>query len=354
MFTEKTTINTTVSSDFLYALRGVQLNKATDWYWEKRRTAEKVPYVVYHVKYPFSEKELSNYINEWEEIDTQLAKALGSLAERADQANSIGDLISLRDEGLRLAQIFNEPRKTLAINTSKRIDATLDDVRLDIIDHEQGQAMATLESKGRRYRADGSPGFTSDCATLRDINFSENQLHYIIHYESVFCKGTGNEFINLETDIDGRSVKARSMIPVDSNLAQLGVNGSLILHRIEQSDLHTWRLPMRLYSDSDVEVKEIEMLVERVNQRFLAALSKKGRAGLSTYIDQPLAQALEGKGDHVIEFEAPKYTSNVDDLFNSLFEQEALYTASGKILYKQKDGEEIRTYHFEGVPVSLK
>lgn len=353
-FKEDTKINTTITSDFLYALRGVQLNKATDWYWESRRTAEKIPYVVYHVKYPFTEKELDNYIREWEAMDAELGAALNSLAERAAKASSVTELVAMRDEGVRLSQIFKEPRKTLAINTSNRIDQKLKDARIEVSDHDRGQITMAIRSNGQRLRAESMPYFKSGCAVLDDMRFSETEGLYVIHYDPSFCTGMQDEFITLETTIDGRNLSEKIVIPSDSNLVRIGINGPLVLHRVEQGDLHTWRLPVRLFNEADVELMDIEIVVERVSQRFFAALSKKGRAGLNTYINQPLGQKLPGKGDHTITFEAVKYTSSIDDMVNSMFDQTADYQASGKIMYKRNDAEETRTYRFEGVQVVLK
>jgi hypothetical protein len=309
---------------------------------------------VYHVKYPFTEKELDNYIREWEAMDAELGKALNSLSERSANATSVGELVALRDEGKRLSQIFKEPRKTLAINTSSRIDQMLKDARIEVMDHDRGQITMAIRSNGHRLRAESMPYFKSGCAVLEDISFAEMERLYIVHYDPMFCTGTQDEFISLETTLDGRTLSEKIMVPTDSNVVRIGINGPLVLHRVEQGDLHTWRLPLRLFNDDDVELTDIEIVVERVNQRLFAALSKKGRAGLTTYINQPLGQELRGKGDHTISFEAIKYTSNVDDMVNSLFDQTADYQASGKILYKRNDAEETRTYRFEGVRVVLK
>jgi hypothetical protein len=153
--------------------------------------------------------------------------------------------------------------------------------------------------------------------------------------------------------VDGRLEKLEVPIPADSARVRLLVSGPLQLYR-SRGNMYEWRLPLRMLSDSEVEVTEIEISMERTAGRFLASLSRKGRAGLFTNIRQPLDLRLSGKGEYSVDFEAPKYTNEADDVFRSIFEAESDYRASGKITYRHAADGEQRTYDFSGWPVVLK
>ncbi len=352
LFKENTKVNTTVTSDFLRSLRGVQISKATDWYWELRRTPEKERYVVYHVKYPFTENELETYIREWEALDAELASELNGLSEKVENSNSISELLLLKTESERLAKIFKEPRRSLALNTADRIAQKLADARLEVVSHQRGEAMVALRSNGTMLRSADGLRFDSKCAGLEQQQYLENEGLYLIHYDVSYCTQAEESF-TLSTQINGRNLSLTAAIPADPAHVRLAIQGQLQLYRV-QGHLHEWRLPIRLFSDETIEITEVEIGLERIGGRFLAALSRKGRAGLYTQIQQSIEASFAGKGDHVLTFEAPKFTNEADEIFTSLFENSAMYTASGKVIYRRSGQSETRSYRFDRLPVSIR
>lgn len=352
LFRENTQIQTTVASNFLRSLRGVQVGKATDWYWEERRTAEKEHYVVYHIKYPFTEGELNTYIQEWEALDAALARELASLGTKAESAQSVGELELLKIEAARLALIFKEPRRTLALNVQARIEQKLSDVRLEVVDHQRGQLLIALRSNGTRLEAMDDLRFDSPCAVLSAQQFLNEDLLYLIDYDVTYCHQADDQIV-IGTTVDGEELKLEAIIPADPAHVQFAVQGPLQLYRI-QGHLHEWHLPIRLVEDEEVEITEIEIILERVEGRFLASLSRRGRAGLFTRLEQRMGMVLSGKGDHMLRFEAPKYTNEADEVFSALFEHMASYRASGKIYYRRGGQAEPRSYRFDQLAVSVK
>lgn len=355
-FKESTNIQTTVSSNFLRSLRGVHLNKATDWYWELRRTPEKERYVVYHIKYPFSEAELDNYIREWEALDAEMAAELNSLASRVENAATLSELVLLKSEAQRLAEIFKEPRRTLALNAADRAAHKLNDVRFELIESDRNSAVVALRTNGSRISSADAPLFRSNCARLESINCVEEEGLHLVRFDASACEGLTEDDFTLSVTAENRRVELRVPIPPDSTRVRFMVSGPLQIYRSPTgpSHMHEWRLPLRLLSDSEVEITEIEISMERTAGRFLASLSRKGRAGLFTNIRQPLDLRLSGKGEYSVAFEAPKYTNEADDVFRSVFESEAEYRASGKISYRPSPGGEQRTYDFSSWPVVVR
>jgi hypothetical protein len=352
LFKENLKVNTTVTSDFLRSLRGVQLSKATDWYWELRRTPEKERYVVYHVKYPFTENELETYIREWESLDAELANELNSLAEKVEKSKNISELLLLKTEAERLARIFKEPRRTMALNTASRIAQKLDDTRLEVIEHQRGQVLVALRSNGTHLRNSDVLRFDSRCAAIESQQYLEEDGLHLIHYDVAYCS-QAEESLTLSTSINGRQLTVSTAIPADPAHVGLSIQGQLQLYRL-QGHLHEWRLPVRLLSDESIEITNIEISLERTAGRFLASLSRKGRAGLYTLIQEPLQDTLTGKGDHLLSFEAAKLSNEADDIFSALFEDSATYEASGKINYRRNGSDESRSYRFERLPVSIR
>lgn len=353
MFKESMDIQTTVSSNFLHSLRGVQLSKAADWYWELRRTPEKERYVVYHIKYPFSEAELDNYIREWEAIDTEMAEELNSLGSRIENAATISELVLVKSEARRLADLFKEPRRTMALNAEARAAHKLDDIRLELIEHDRTSAVVALRTNGARIASADAPLFRSDCARLESIDYTKEEGLYIVRYDASACEGHTNHNFTLSVMAGDRREAITVPIPADPGSVRLMVSGPLQLYR-SHGHMHQWSLPLRLLSDSEAVITEVEISMERTSGRFLASLSRKGRAGIYTNIKQPLNLHLSGKGEYSLEFEAPQYTNEADDVFRSIFESEAVYHASGKVSYRTGDEGATRSFDFSGWPVVLK
>ncbi len=351
-FRENTQVNTTVSSAFLSSLRGVHINKASDWYWEQRRTPEKVRYVVYHIKYPFSQEELSAYIAEWEALDQELNSELQKLNSRAEQTQNISELEVLCTEAERLTEIFKEPRRSLAANTATRIRQKMADTRLEVIEHQRGEILVALRSNGDRMRLAEPLRFQSPCASIIDQRFIEEEAFYLVHYDAAFCDKPDQKIV-LSASIDGRELSANIAIPEDPNHVRLSIAGPLRLQRL-QGSLHEWQLPLRILSDEAVDIVEVEISLERNSGRLLASLSRRGRAGIYTHIRQPLDAQFQGRGDHALRFTAPRHTNEADDIFTSLFENSASYIASGRINYRRNGSEELRSYRFEHLNVLLR
>lgn len=352
IFSENTQMNTTITGTFLNSLRGIHINRASDWYWELRRNRDRERYVVYHVKYPFTEKELAAYIREWEALDETLNQELRNLDARAELSENISELVRLQTEAERLAQVFKEPRRSMALNTASRIRGRLDDAALEATAHERGDLTVALRSNGSLLRLPGPVGFTSPCARLENQHFSEDDRQYYIRYDAALCNADHGA-ITLKARIGEREISLNTSVPEDPDHVRLRISGPLRLQRLN-GHLHEWQLPLRLLSADSVEVAEIEVSLERSTGRLLAALSRKGREGIYTHIRQPLDVSLNGSGDHFIKFHADRITNEADDIFTSVFENTAVYTASGSLRYKKRGTDSFRTYRFDGLGVVLR
>ena len=76
------------------SLKGISLNKVSDFYWEKiqnKKTKEIT--VAYHVKYPYSEAELQKLIREFNKKDQEMTSKLNGIVNNIDDIKSI-ELIS--------------------------------------------------------------------------------------------------------------------------------------------------------------------------------------------------------------------------------------------------------------------
>ena len=64
-YSESTELITNISTDFFNTLKGISLNKAQAFYWEKQLYPGKQKMVHYHIKYPFSQRELDELITSY-------------------------------------------------------------------------------------------------------------------------------------------------------------------------------------------------------------------------------------------------------------------------------------------------
>ncbi len=351
-FRENTEINTTVSSAFLSSLRGVHINKALDWYWELRRNPDKVRYVVYHIKYPFTENELMAYVNEWEALDTELNSALEELSARADQSRDLSELENMRREAERFAEIFMEPRRSMALNVASRIRQRLDNLRIEVVEHQRGELIVALRSNGSTMRAAHPPRFQSGCAQMEHVQFLEVEGHYLLQYDVSFCDKPA-ETLSLSLDVDGRERRSQFSIPDDPDHVSVKLSGWLHLQRLSGA-VHEWQLPLRVLGRDSIEIGEVEVSLQRQTGRLLAALSRRGREGMNTTIRRQLNQECQGGGECLIRFEASRLTNEADEIFTSLFDASAVYTASGRFTYRKAGAEAWRDQRFEHLNVVLR
>ena len=90
---EKFKNTSTVQTADIPSLKGIALNKVSDFYWEKIQEKDTKKIVVaYHVKYPFSELELKKLIQEFNQKDQEMTDQLNGILDNVDGIGSIEDL----------------------------------------------------------------------------------------------------------------------------------------------------------------------------------------------------------------------------------------------------------------------
>jgi hypothetical protein len=341
---------TKISSNFITALRGVSLNKAEDFYWEVVRKKDKSRQIHYHVKYPFTTGEQNLLIAEWERLDREMTNEINTLEKEFNKTNNVNELHDIYLRAQMLEKLFSEPRKTQAAIIKNKIENIYNQLEIDIKSHEQGQLYIQLKANGVAYTTNKEFEFESNCAKIFSQNFSELENATFIQYEVDFCNNFEKDFIILKIKENGKTYSKNIKIPDNDNLAKIKLVDNLRLIRDRQGNgINTfWQIPLRSLNNIPFEIVNVDITIERVNQRLVSVISRRPNY---YHLNQKINEKYVGKRDFLVSLQANKNINEFEELLSNLINLKVEYKASGKIYFKSKDANTNSVYSFENVNV---
>ena len=344
-YSENTELSTNISSDFLNSLKGISLNKVDEFYWEKQLLKDKKQMIHYHIKYPFSSRELDDLIREWERTDKGFTAELDALGGRVDNTVNVDELYRLHSKAIALKEIFTGPRKTRASILESEITQHINNLKFEVQKHDRGQLILKLLSTDRYFEMNSDIIFEAQCAVMQDAKLIDDDFAIEINYDGDFCYSKDKAEFNIQQTYGGRSVLSNYLVPAGENSVRLTVNNPI---RVQSPSAYShdqkWYIPIRVFTDKAFVVKKVELVVthnSKINIRQAIGGSDK-----ESYIIKEINQKFNGKGDFSLQFEAP--ISNLTKhrpLVNLIINEATSYSAAGKI-YIQVEGSEIE-YVFE-------
>jgi len=207
-----------------------------------------------------------------------------------------------------------------------------------------------LKANGIVYNTNKDIEFESNCAKIASQIFSENENAIFIQYEVDFCSNFEKDFIILKIKENGKIYSKNIKIPDNDKLAKIKLIDNLRLIRDRQGNgtKTFWQIPLRSVNNIPFEIVNIDITVERINQRLMSVISRRPNF---YHLNQSINQEYVGKKDFVVSIEANKNINELEELLSNLINLKAEYKASGKIYFKSKDSNASSVYSFENVNV---
>tara|TARA_Y100000782_G_C10180406_1_gene263823 strand:+ start:530 stop:1870 length:1341 start_codon:yes stop_codon:yes gene_type:complete len=350
-YQEITTIQTQISSDFMKALNGISLNKASEYYWEQiknRETGE--VYIAYHIKYPFTESELNNLVAEWQALDKELSLQITSIEKEAHATSDLKKLMGLYAQISKLETIFNEPKKTQAGIVKAELENLFNDLNFFTYEHTQGELVVQVKGNGKTYYNIPSMDYKSDCAHLLDMEYHDDIKALVVHYDPEFCDPMKTPMVNLKMKINNQSIAKNFEISFDEDIARIALNGEIRLIPIEKYSFSDkkWQIPIRAYTDFEFRVVQVDMTIDKSWKSLLSAITKRQ---MSSVVMEDLNQKFDGKGDFMIEMTTQEQISGLEEIMHQIMDVH--YTASGKIVYTTNGSDRELVYRFHDAPLRV-
>jgi hypothetical protein len=351
-YSEDVSHKTMISTDFLSSLKGISPSRAQAYYWEKKKYPEKHFKVHYHIKYPFTKKEIDNLIAEWVEMDKGFAVQLDKLEKNIDNTNSVFDLISFKDEAHGLKNIFTGVRKTRVELLELQATQLLANLGYEVISHERGNILLKLSSMGKEFMMQTELVFSSSCAKVFQTRLIGDDNYLNIIYDPDFCNNQEKNTFQISQNYGEITIFSDYEIPPPDDEIRFAVSEPVRLRNLATyNSRHTeWHLPVRVFTDCPFIITKIELTVSRNSRISLRQLitGEDSQSFLQTNINQ----SIKNKGDFMISFRADSQLSTgLENFIRQFVNDFSSLNASGRIYFRAM-GEQIeQSIDFEGVKI---
>jgi hypothetical protein len=262
-------------------LNGISLSKSNDYYWEKviDKKTKKTQFG-YYVKYPFSNAELQNLIDEFQKQDEATTKRINYLLKAADTVSYLESYGNIIDQ-LKLIQsnMIDDRREKIEAGLAD-IVANMKSVNFIPVLNMPGEYTVKLRNKNKSLRTYQRPDFKSNCGKLTRVNFSDTSMQVI--YDAGLCKYTDNPKGTLTFTLGQEKIMHYFMIDVNANKVELNIDGDILLKKASESGdkITGTDIEIPLFSKYEYPflIKRIEMKYENQNPLVVDGLAVKNNA----------------------------------------------------------------------------
>lgn len=178
-----TTTSQTGKTDFV---QGISVTKVEDFYWEKIYDTETRKYrYEYHVKYPFSQKEMDDLVASYKMKDAELSYQLNKVMMDIPDMSSVEEVSAGISTLRSLKGSFVDLRADQANTGIAKLKAIIENMEFVVLSHKVGKLEYALQYEGRTMSYGKAPKVSSECATIEHVNYSGERT--LITYNSDYC-----------------------------------------------------------------------------------------------------------------------------------------------------------------------
>ena len=226
---EKFKNTSTVETADIPSLKGISLNKVSEYYWEKLQDKEsKKITVAYHVKYPFSEAELQQLIREFNKKDKEMTDEMNKILDNIDNIESIEEISTNIKQMENLASYFVDQRKEKAELGLIKLQDMLKSIEIVPIENTLGTLKYGLKIGEKFYKTSQKPKYSnSECVTITSKT-SESHVQ-IIQYGFEDCSEEDKNMIGVSYRFGNNKVDKVFYFDVTSNKVQIFTKGDILL-----------------------------------------------------------------------------------------------------------------------------
>ncbi len=251
-------------TDDLPFIKGISLNRVSDFYWEKIKN-KKSGYIVYiyHLKYPFSELELRNIILDYELGQRKISDEFYETLEDIEEIGTIEGLLEKIQTIRRLVPHLDEKDKAIASMNIVKLESVLKSIGIDEVTNQKGIIKYFLTYDDRHFNTSLKPKVTSTCATnFRTTRAADTMLLY---YDATDCFEVVSNLISIEYRSGNYTIKNSFPLILAQNKVEFLISGTIQLSSLEKnsSGVNSYQLFLPILSKFQDEI-----LIKNVNINF--------------------------------------------------------------------------------------
>ncbi len=179
------------------SLKGLSLNKVSEFYWEKLKDKSNGEIsVAYHVMYPFSKLQLQKLLDEFNKKEQEMTNKLNGIIDHIDDITALEDISTKIKQLQTLEDYFIDNRKEKAQLGITRLRDMLKSVEIVPIENDLGILKYGMKIGQKFYTTSQKPKYkNSECVTITSRT-SEGHVQ-VIKYGYEDCMEDEKNFIHV-------------------------------------------------------------------------------------------------------------------------------------------------------------
>jgi len=302
-------------------LQGISITKVEEFYWEKLYNKKNKVYTYhFHIKYPFSQFEISKLVSDYKMKDRKLTEQLEDLIAQKDKMRSIegieGNIKALET----LKESFVDKRKDQAALAITDYRNLLKSIEIIDLGSGLGEIVYGLKLNGNIITSSKKAKITSNCARITDKRKDGN--NFVVEYDYSECYEDPDNHVKVRYSKGSIKIEKEFYFDITETKAKVNISNDIIFRTIEKDGdiVNLSKCTMTLNSKYDSP-----FVVERVILQWDKA---------SAVIIDNLEIEFKGEGNHVLEFEIPE-ALNVSETTSK---GKTLPAMKGTVQYKSAKG----------------
>ena len=289
---EKFKNKSSVQTADIPSLKGISLNKVSDFYWEKiqdKKTKEIT--VAYHVKYPYSEAELQKLIREFNKKDQEMTSKLNGIVDNIDKVESIDEIYTNIKELQHLSDYFIDmQRKQKTQMGISRLKEMLKSIELVPIENTLGKLTYAFKIGEKYYSSSKKPKYkNAECVQV--TSKTSKGYEQIIKYTYEFCMEDEENQITVKYKFGNAKVEKTFYFDVTADKVSAVVRGDIIMKAgdSDQDNVNSFKCDITLASKYDAT-----FIVDKIILKW---------KGLPPVTVSNINQEFSGKGTHTLSLD---------------------------------------------------
>ncbi|MCX7987131.1 MAG: hypothetical protein N2662_09355, partial [Bacteroidales bacterium] len=206
-------------------VKGISLSKAEEYYWEKVSEDGKIKYY-YHIKYPFSERDLAKLVLDFEMADKQLTEEMNTIIDSIPYINRIEQITEYSRSLQTLSKAFIDTRKQKAELYINKLNEMLRSITIYPLEEKLGEIKYTLRYNDKTIYTAATPRITSNCAKITDTR-NEGEF-WIIRYNYSGCYDDPSNVITVVYPVSS-SLRKDFSFDINANKAEIMLRDEIVL-----------------------------------------------------------------------------------------------------------------------------
>jgi len=243
-------------------IKGISLNKVSDYYWEKIKDKKSGSIVYYYyLKYPFTDFELQSIILDYEMSQKKITEGLNDATEGIDELSTIEQILEKMQIIRGIVPQLDESDKAIASMNIVKLEGVLKSITIEEVANQKGIIKYFLSLGDRHFKTSLKPRINSNCAANFRIVQTADTL--LLHYDASDCFEVVSNTISIEYLVGNYSIKNSFPIIFTQNRVDLMISGTIQLKSVKMDSLNITNyqvvLPILSKYQDEILVKNVTL-----------------------------------------------------------------------------------------------